>query len=256
VWDRALGRATYLDTTGQVARSRAVEAIRLNESFIGSLDAGDFFLQWVRRSTTNQRIVVRVSDQRVDTIISAPLPVKQVMAFGELGWELEVFAPNPASTTSADALWWAHGGPFEVLRLSREGSAQAVLRYQITRRPVTPQFFSWYADSSTFQGPWPEDEKPEIRRVLDRRGYADSLPSIDRVAVGRDGRVWMRRYQYPGEMNPWEWLVVEPDGMPVAWVEIPRNLVLHEYSSEDVLGISRDVLGVQYVTRFRILRPH
>ena len=257
VWDRGLGRATYMSADGRVTRTRTVSAIRLNETFIGSMADGDFFLQWVWRSgPDNQRFVVHVAPESLDTLLTIPLPVKEVLAFGRPRWEVPEFTPQPAAATSDDALWWADGGRFEVNRLTRDGRLQASYRYEVPRRAVTSQFFSWYADSVAFKGPWPQEEKPEVRRIMDRRGAADSLPSIDRIAAGRDGRLWLRQYQYPGENQPWSWIVVDSAGSPLAAIQLPRTFTPYEFGGDYLLGIARDSMDVQYVARYRIIVPN
>jgi hypothetical protein len=119
---------------------------------------------------------------------------------------------------------------------------------------VTSEFLAWYADSIAFKGPWPAEEKPEVRRIIDRRGAADSLPSVDGIAIARDGGVWLRKYQFVGENQPWQWLVVRADGTPVRWVTLPTTFTPYEFNGEHLLGVARDSFDVQYIARYRLIR--
>jgi hypothetical protein len=90
--------------------------------------------------------------------------------------------------------------------------------------------------------------------MFDRAGAADSFPAMQGIAIGTDARIWMRQYGIPGEDGEPTWLVVEQDGTPVAWVEVPRRFTPYEYGTDRLLGVGRDSLNVQYVERYRLVR--
>ncbi|MEE2897432.1 MAG: hypothetical protein VX815_03095 [Gemmatimonadota bacterium] len=44
-----------------------------------------------------------------------------------------------------------------------------------------------------------------------------------------------------------EWLVISPDGSEVGWIEVPAGLELVQVTSNSVVGLHRDDLGVESV---------
>lgn len=100
----------------------------------------------------------------------------------------------------------------------------------------------------------------------------DTKPPFQDIAVGRDGRIWVRLHQ-PGYLaeeadpddpastdewaEPAAWDVYEPDGTYLGQVRAPRGLRTDPqpvFGADHVWAVTTDELDVQYVTEFRIAR--
>ena len=100
----------------------------------------------------------------------------------------------------------------------------------------------------------------------------DRKPPFQDIAVGRDGRIWVRLHQ-PGYLaeaadpddpqatDRWEepvvWDLFEDDGTYLGQVRAPDGFRPHPepvFGAQHVWAITTDELDVQYLTRFRIVR--
>ncbi len=259
VWDSRQRRITLLEPGGTLRDTWPVRVQGLNENWIGALPDGSVLLQWVWRTpidpSANRRYLVRVQadGEGVDTLMDTPLNVKEVMRFGSLSLEEPTFEPSPSTATDSSGIWLAPGGGWEVRRLSAEGRLVQILRPHMRRRVMSDEQFAHWADSVSFQGPWPVAERPEVRRIFDRRERNDSIPWVIDVEIGTTGRIWLNEYPFPGVVEDQRWLVLEPDGDPVAWVTVPRHFRPWEFGEDYLLGVARDELDVQYVQRYRLV---
>jgi hypothetical protein len=100
----------------------------------------------------------------------------------------------------------------------------------------------------------------------------DQKPAFQDLAVGADGRLWVRLHQPgylaeqadpedPGAVDEWAepvvWDVFEPDGIYLGQVRAPEGFRTHPepvFGTDHVWAITTDDLDVQYLTRFRIVR--
>lgn len=76
-------------------------------------------------------------------------------------------------------------------------------------------------------------------------------PPIAGGFVADDGSTWVRWTSAPGA-DVHRWLRLDADGVPVARIEVPRNLGLRTYDGEHLWGVETDEYDVPYVVRLRI----
>jgi hypothetical protein len=101
-----------------------------------------------------------------------------------------------------------------------------------------------------------EDRRAATRERLAAFPEPDLLSSFWRFLVDEDGYVSVRPYEPlmhalalgerpsgPGG----EWLVISPEGAEVGWIEVPAGLELVQVTSNSVVGLHRDDLGVESV---------
>lgn len=76
--------------------------------------------------------------------------------------------------------------------------------------------------------------------------FPDSLPAISRVAVGRDGLLWVRRYWAHGDTSK-TWDAFSDHGVHLATLRIPASLRITEFGRDYVLAVAKDELDVESV---------
>ncbi|WP_419161769.1 hypothetical protein [Candidatus Palauibacter sp.] len=85
------------------------------------------------------------------------------------------------------------------------------------------------------------------------RPIADRFPTVSSLAVGRDGRIWVRRYPRPRESGGW--MVFEPDGEFLCHLGPVPGLGVYEFGADYLLGTRRDSLDVESVVMFDLHPP-
>ncbi|WP_419937766.1 hypothetical protein [Candidatus Palauibacter sp.] len=96
--------------------------------------------------------------------------------------------------------------------------------------------------------------RPEDRALIsDDRPVADRFPAASSVQVGRDGRIWVRRYPRPREMTGW--LVFEPGGDFFCHFAPVPGLDIYEFGADYILGVRGDVLDIESVAMYELITP-
>lgn len=93
--------------------------------------------------------------------------------------------------------------------------------------------------------------------------FAESLPAFARILASPDGYLWVQRYATaaellvtgPSEVAQDEWTVFDPEGRWLGTVATPAGLHLHAIGHDEILGVWKDSLDVEYVRLHRIVRP-
>ena len=73
------------------------------------------------------------------------------------------------------------------------------------------------------------------------------------MTVGRDGRIWVRRYPRPRETTGW--LVFQPEGDFLCHLDPVPGLQVYEFGTDYILGASRDALDIESVVMYELITP-
>lgn len=88
-----------------------------------------------------------------------------------------------------------------------------------------------------------------IRRALN---VPEFQPPIQRVHLGDDGGVWLRR-EDDGQ-DALQWIVLDPDGHPRGQLRLPRAGFTLSWSHDNRLwAIERDELGIPWLVRYQLV---
>ncbi|WP_420634488.1 6-bladed beta-propeller [Candidatus Palauibacter sp.] len=99
-----------------------------------------------------------------------------------------------------------------------------------------------------------ETLRPQMAALLsDERPVADRFPAASSVRVGRDGRIWVRRYPRPRETTGW--LAFEPDGDFFCHLDPVPGLQVYEIGADYILGSRRDELDIESVVMYELIPP-
>jgi hypothetical protein len=135
------------------------------------------------------------------------------------------------------------------LRLER------VVRWTTPDRTITPEAVA--AERKRIREEYPNLEPAMFRMMIEPqiredRPVADVFPAFAGVAIGRDGRIWVREYPTPDRASSRIYLVFDPDGRFVCRADMPAFDNVVDFGSDYLLAHDRDSLGVERVLQFPI----
>lgn len=95
--------------------------------------------------------------------------------------------------------------------------------------------------------------RAQVEAVFDPAVRPASMPVLDALVAGPDGEVWVRRFRFD-DSSPQQFVVVNQSGQPVARVEVPAEVVVHQVGTDFIFGVRRDADGVETVLEYRLVR--
>lgn len=181
---------------------------------------------------------------------------------------IRIFAP--------ERVWTVLEGPRVVEGINSEyslhvrgvdGGVTTVLRREFTRRPVRDTEIRSMLDA--FRTAWDEAGIPPEAsdQFLANIEFEEQWPALAALQSGPDGTVWVQRVDpemtmdlaaqdlmafQPGSQD---WDVFDAEGRYLGVVEMPEGLMPSRITSDLIVGIHRDDLGVQRIMRLGLERP-
>ncbi len=99
----------------------------------------------------------------------------------------------------------------------------------------------------------PEPQQRDYLSALGNASRPTVLPAYSRVVVSADGKVWAQIYP-PDFLAPGTWDVYSPEREWLGQVYTPGGFMMTSVTSDQLVGVWRDDLGVEHVRVYRI-RP-
>ncbi|MCZ0933926.1 MAG: 6-bladed beta-propeller [Gemmatimonadetes bacterium] len=190
-----------------------------------------------------------VAGRRFGSVESAPN-----FSFGPLfdaGSSVDAEGTTVAVTTGRDP---------EVRVLDEQFRLHRIIRWTDEDREVTrADVRAWREEYARQQrdrnlGDFAATRRPQTAALLsDERPVADLFPAAASVSVGRDGRIWVRRYPRPRETTGW--LVFEPEGAFLCHLDPLPELQIYEFGVDYILGSRRDVLDIESIVMYELIAP-
>lgn len=81
----------------------------------------------------------------------------------------------------------------------------------------------------------------------------DSLPAFQSLRVDASGWLWAQFYQADAD-DPKEWVIIDTDGRARGLVRTPARLNVLHIGEDEIVGLYRDELDVEYVHRYELRR--
>ncbi len=171
-----------------------------------------------------------------------------------------VFSRSVVAAAWGDLAVVSSNRKYEIRAHTTDGALRRIVRLD---RPLTPATRSLamldFEDMMRHQATWLSEEslKMERERVggfYDASPLPETLPAFGTIMADALDHLWVREYPLPGRDLRWprdiphtRWLVFDPEGRVLGFVEAPRGLVIYEIGADYVLGSRVGDLQVEYV---------
>ena len=135
---------------------------------------------------------------------------------------------------------------------------ERVIRWTTLDRKVTPEAVA--AERERLRTQYPELDPAMFRRMVqpmirEDRPAADRFPAFSGIAMGRDGRIWVREYAMPDRPPTRSYLGFDRDGRLQCRAVMPPFSNVFEFGKDYVIALDRDSLGVERVVQFPVGAP-
>lgn len=166
-----------------------------------------------------------------------------------------LFEAAPSVDASGTTIAVANGRDPEVRLLDEEFRLRRIIRWLDPDRDVAAAHVrAWREDYiERRDGAGGRRSPVTDLMVSEDRPVAGRFPTVSRLAVARDGRVWVGRYPKPRESAGW--LVFEEDGGFLCHLESVPGVEVREFGADYILGTREDALGVESVVIFPFQVP-
>lgn len=263
-YDARQRRTTVFPLTGGTPRTLP-NSVDGNFSVFGAGDSGPFLLyspggsyrpdlepggQWIETP-----VIAMDSESGASDTIATLSDRWRIVA-------LDGNAPMPqplrhaVQAVGADGFYWGTPDSFEVREYGWSGELRRIVRRAADPRPVEPDMLREYIEARLEETRERQGDEavPPLRSRLESEEYLDELPYFSTGFVDREDRLWLGTLDWPDAGGPVVWSVFDPSGEWMWEVEAPAGLRLVDATSDLVLAVARDPLGVQSVQAHSIRR--
>ena len=255
-------RYNLFTSKGEFVRQVGLKPAYGNPSSAGGgvLDNG-FTVNTIRRSvngadfTVDDTLIVEVHDPmgRLEgSLVRMPNRPARRLREGSFFIVSPLFSSRAMVDARGETIALAHGSKPEVQILDSAFNLKTIIRWIDPPRKVTGRDIrAWRENYRNARDPSRWDETDDDMMSRDRP-VADFFPALSWVKIGRDGWIWVRQYNRPGEDGGW--LAFNGDGEFVCHMAtLPGPL--EEFGDDYVLLLGESESGAETVQLHRLSRP-
>lgn len=201
----------------------------------------------------------------VDTL--KVMPAGQTMDFSGGQPRMTIFAPEPMWALGPDGrLIYGNNSTYRLEVFDPEGRLVRVIQKERERKPITD------GDEEEFRRVIQEAWKaagmpPQAMDMMSQAlNFAEYYPAYANLFGGPEGTVWVQGVQSPEtvqeegstfdiqDIGGPTWEVFDDQGRLLGMVRMPRRFTPLLFEGDDIYGILRDDLDIQYAARMRLTR--
>jgi hypothetical protein len=168
------------------------------------------------------------------------------------------FSHVPFVALARDAVYFGSGDAFTIGVLDPAFRWASDLRWPAQTEPLTAEEIAAVRDESVrllAQRIPLERAQQALTEPFLPALLPTNRPSIGRVLVDANGRLWVERFEAPRlgsqlQTPATRWTVLEADGTPRAVVQLPPYTRLEDVRGSRVLVVQRDSLDVEFAAAF------
>lgn len=228
---------------GDFAVSHAVGAARANTATPGLEE----------RPGTRTAVAVHDGESRVE-LGEATGPSYSVWSYddGRIWFFETPFRPGESVATGPGHI--AKADPFsrEIRVWTAAGDLERIVRLHLDAPlPRSRWLEAMHAWADTGSSPYP------VKDYLGAAEFREEVPGFSTVRFDSEGRLWVRPYTVTDELGPvpnLPWLVLDPEGLPLAWVDGVPDGDLLDIGPSVILARSESAAGAPEVRLLPIAR--
>lgn len=164
-----------------------------------------------------------------------------------------LFDPAPSIAAAGATIAIATAREPEVRILDGSFGLRRIVRWSDPDREVTAAHVRAYRDALVERRGGRGSENwsaADESLVSDRRPTADLFPTMEGLMIGRDGRLWVRRYARPGDGV--RWMAFRSGGEFQCHLTLDASMTVYEFGADYLLAVHRDELGVERVVEHEL----
>lgn len=194
------------------------------------------------------------------------LPSGESFQMGPNSMRIRVFEAEPIwGLGEGGSIYFAMNSDYSIGQYGTDGSLVRLIRKDVARKPVTEADITAIRDAMTkmFQDQGVPPQAMEM--VMGSIEFADEYPSFANMMGGPGGSLWVQRVTSAQDMedmgitefNPQDigspiWDVFGGDGKYLGELRLPDRYQPLRVIGDQIWGVWRDELDVQYVTMLRV----
>jgi hypothetical protein len=187
----------------------------------------------------------------VDTLAEG-VGAERIIRFGEK--TVEVFRPMLSLTAShavrGDDLVWGDQVGFELRVHGPDGRLRQIVRRAEVYLGVDEAEYRKGVETRIAAAS--EPGRPGLRRFYEELPVPTTRPAYARLLAGPDGELWVQDSAFNGEATTWH--VFDPEGSWLGDVEMPGGFRPTQILDDEIIGVWRDELEVEYVRGYALQR--
>jgi hypothetical protein len=206
----------------------------------------------------------------VDTLVM--LPKGQTLAgTTEEQLSMVLFSPEPLWDLDTNgAVYFAMNNEYRIMVNDPEGNLTRVITRDVERKPVGDSDKNAILRAMREQFTQLGLPPAQSEQILSGIGFADSYPAFGQIFLGPGETIWVQRIRSAQDMaegaeegfefdaqdigSP-EWEILDTEGRYLGVVTLPDGFTPVNVKGDQLYGIWRDELDVQYVMRLVVNRP-
>jgi hypothetical protein len=267
IWavDVASRRLTFLDPTTGAFRIRSIQGILPSAAVVGRRADGSFVFAttllfdpargdvppqgFYRPNAAYVR--VGADGAALDTLLIGK-GQESIVKIGAQTIEVirPLFSRNASRAVRGDELIYGDQGSYEVRVHAPDGTLRTIVRR--TDVDLTLTEAAYQAAVERMVSAQPEEARPGMRTFYASQDRPEVRPAYGRLLTGPDGELWVQDYSVDGGATGWS--VFDAAGVWLGTVEVPVRFRPLQIGRDEMLGVWRDDLDVEYVRAYRLRR--
>lgn len=217
--------------------------------------------------TMDLLIVLEPSGEFGDTI--RRFPAGGTLNLGGAAPELNIFAAEPLWDAADDlSVLYGVNTDYRISRFGSDGSLERIITMPHERKPVSDadkRVIMQFIERQALDAGAPPEAIPQLRAIT---RFGEFIPAFSAILTGPDKTIWVQhqrsladateqeveQFNLIEESGAPDWDVFDSDGRYLGVVTMPDRFQPRNFIGNDVYGVWRDDLDVQYVMRLRVVQ--
>jgi hypothetical protein len=202
----------------------------------------------------------------IDTLLR--FPSGGTLNLGGASPEINLFSPEPYWTISADhSIAYGVSDDYRIGVYAPGGNLERIITMPFEQDPVSDRdkrAVMGFIEEMWLQAGVPPQAMTQLRGIVH---FGEFFPAFAQIRSGPRGTLWVQHYRSVGNMSEEElenynlleesgapdWDVFNSEGRLLGRVTMPDRFAPRVFQDENIYGVWRDELDVQYVMRLRIV---